>query len=114
VSDRASTPDELASILERFRLEPAGDRQPSEITEAQLQLLLARIAAVTDTVRALESHETRRIASRILLDDLTVVAAQFRGRANAIAASLATAIAEMREALERCERSSARRRFPRS
>jgi hypothetical protein len=96
VPNRALTPDELTPLLERFRPERARGKTPSEISDAEVQLLLARIAALTDALHDAEPNETARLASRILLSDLAVLAAQFRGRANAMRTSLAKALEELR------------------
>ncbi|MGH9723005.1 MAG: hypothetical protein ACRD8O_22570 [Bryobacteraceae bacterium] len=94
---------ELAGLLERFPLERAGGRTFEEIADAHVQLLLARIAALTDLLRGAEPNETTHLASRLLLSDLTIVAAHFRGRANVMRPSLAKALAQLRESLARCE-----------
>jgi hypothetical protein len=103
VSDRELTPDELTELLGRFPVERAGARTLEEITEAQVQLLLARLEALTTLLRSAEPNETARLASRMLLRDLTAVAALFRGRTNAMRPSLATARTQLREALAACD-----------
>jgi hypothetical protein len=70
----------------------------SEIAEVQIQLLLTRVAALTDALRGAESNDTTRLASRIVLNDLAVVAGQFRARANTMRPVLAKSIADLREA----------------
>ena len=82
VPQRTLTSDELTQLLERFPLERAGGRPLEATTETQVQLLLGRIAALTEALRGRESNETTRLASRMLLVDLTSAAAYFRGRTN--------------------------------
>ncbi len=94
---RTLTPDELTQLLERFPLERAGGRPLEEATEAQGQLLFERIAALTEALRGTESNETTRLASRMLLVDLTSAAAHFRGRTNTMRSLLAKALAELRD-----------------
>lgn len=92
VGDRAMTADDLTASLERLRLQPAGTRTPSEVTQVQLDFLLARISSLTETLRATNSEDAARLASRLLLSDVALVAAQFRGEANAMSRSLSTAL----------------------
>jgi len=88
--------DDLTALLERFRSDRVGARPAAEVSEAQLQLLLARMAALTDTLREAEPSETARLASRLLMNDLAAVADQFRGRANTMRAALAKALKDLR------------------
>jgi len=103
VAERAFTSDDLAALLERFPLERAGTRPSLEITEFQVQLLLSRIAALTDALRDAESDETTRLAHHVLLSDLALVAGQFRGRANGLRASLVETLASLRDTIAHCE-----------
>jgi hypothetical protein len=99
VSPREFTLKELTDLLERFRPErAAGKAAPPEITEAQVQLLLARIGAFTDALRGAESNEPARLAMRVALNDLATIAAQFRGRTNTMRAALEPALADLRNA----------------
>jgi hypothetical protein len=91
------TAADLARLLERFLLERTGDRTFEEVADAQLQTLAARIAALTDVLRDAEPSQTVNLASRILLGDLTAVAAHFRGRANAMQSMLEQALADPRD-----------------
>jgi hypothetical protein len=50
------------------------------------------MAALTDALRDGGSNETCRLAERLLLTDLALVAAQFRGRTNALNESLTRAL----------------------
>ena len=99
VPDRTSTAEDLTALLERLRLQPAGASTPSEVTRAQLDLLLARIGSLTEALRNADRNETTRLASRLLLSDLALVAAQFRGSANAMSASLSHALEGLTRAL---------------
>jgi hypothetical protein len=101
VPDRARPPDDLTALLERLKLQPAGAASLSEVSRAQLDLLLARIASLTDALRGAPSDETSRLAARLLLADLSSVAAQFRGRANDIAGALARALDGLSSDLEK-------------
>jgi hypothetical protein len=97
VPSRKFTLDELTELVERFRPDRAGSKVPHEITESQVQLLLARIAALTEVLRSAEPGEPARLASRLALNDLAAVADQFRGRTNAMRAALAKALADVRD-----------------
>jgi hypothetical protein len=100
VPDRASPSDDLTALLERLRLHPAGRASLSEVNQAHLDLLLGRIASLTDALRDAQSDETARLTARLLLADLALVAAQFRGRANDVAGALARAADGIRSGLE--------------
>lgn len=114
VPDRSPPSDDLTALLERLRLQPAGPASLSEVNRAQLDLLLARIASLTDALRGAPSDETSRLAARLLLADLGLVAAQFRGRANDIAGALTRALDGIRCGLESTEptRSDRKARVP--
>jgi hypothetical protein len=99
VPDRVSTPEELKALLERLRLQSAGPRTSPEVAQAQQDLLLARIAALTEAVRGSGRSDVATLASRLLLDDLALVIAQFRGEANGIHASLSGALDGLTAAL---------------
>ena len=86
--NRSFTADDLTTLLERFRLQEGGAKSTAEVTEAQLDVVLARIAALTEALRKAEDDEVTRLASRILLGDLAIVAAHFRARTNDITVSL--------------------------
>ena len=100
VPDRASPSDDLTALLERLRLQPAGAASLSEVNRAHLDLLLARIASLTEALRGAQSDETSRLAARLLLAALGLVAAQFRGRANDTADALTRALDGIRSGLE--------------
>jgi hypothetical protein len=92
VASRPFNADDLTRLLERFRLQQAGANATPEVNQAQLDLLLARIASLTDTLRDTEANETTRLASRLLLSDLGLVSAHFRARANEIGEALTRAL----------------------
>ena len=100
MTQRASPVDDLTAVLERLRLHQAGARSPSEVTQAQVELLLARIASLTDTLRGTEWNDASRAAARLLLADLAMVEAQFRGNANAIGERLTGTLENVRRILE--------------
>jgi hypothetical protein len=82
------SPDDLTDLLERCRLQAAGGKSPDEVTQGELDLLLARIDLLTSALRAAEANETARLATRLLLLDVGLVAAQLRGRVNVLRDSL--------------------------
>lgn len=106
VAGRTLTSGDLALLLERFRAERAGARTAADMSDEQVQASLARIAALTDALGGTESNDASRIASRVLLSDLAFVAAQFRGRANTIRASLDKVLEDLRAALAIVETSA--------
>ena len=83
------TSEELAQLLERFPLERASGRTLDETVDMQIQVLLARIEALTEMLRRAGRDENAHLASRILLSDLTAVAVHFRGRTNTMRSTLA-------------------------
>lgn len=93
-------------------MERAAGKGASEVGDAQLQLLLVRVAALTDALRNAAPNDAARAATRLLIADLSSVAGQFRGRANTIRASLAEAEKGLRDALGRFETSRARPTAP--
>lgn len=100
VSNHVSPSDDLTALLERLRLQPAGAASLSEVSQAHLDLLLARIASLTEALRDAQSDETSRLAARLLLADLAPVVARFRGGANDIAGALARAADGIRSGLQ--------------
>ena len=92
------TVDELNALLERFALDRAGSRPAEAMTEAQIQHLLARATALTDALRDAEHSTAAQLASRLLLEDLAVIAAHFRGRANSMKPVLSKALADLADA----------------
>ena len=98
--ERASI-DDLTALLQQLRLQQPGAKSTSEATQAQIDLLLARIALLTDTLRDAEWSEPSRAAARLLLADLAMVSAQFRGNANSISERLAGTLETVRLILER-------------
>ena len=98
-------PASLVELLERMPLERAGGKTIDETSQTQAQHVLARIAALTDTMRRSESNETARLASRLLLDDLATVAALFRARANEISVLLTKGLDDLQQVLVRSDNS---------
>ena len=98
VPGKSLTLGELNATLERFALDRAGSRPAEEMTEAQIQHLLARVAALTDALRDAEHSTPAQLASRLLLEDLAVITAHFRGRANSMKPVLSKALADLGDA----------------
>ena len=99
--ERASSFDDLSALLQQLGLQKPGAASPSEVNQAQTDLLIARMASLTETLRTAEWNDTSRAAARLLLADLAMVAAQFRGQATAIGEKLATTLEHVRVDLER-------------
>jgi hypothetical protein len=93
------TADDLTQLLERLTLERAGAQTSVQAGDAQIEMLCARVALLTDALRDAEANDAARLAARVLLADLAQVTAQFRGRANSIRATLEAAEDDMRAAL---------------
>lgn len=104
MAERASAIDRLAALLQQLRLQQADGKLPSEVTQAQVDLLLARIASLTEALRgAAEQNATFRVGARLLLADVAMVAAQFRGNTNAFGERLTRALESAQQALDRPE-----------
>ena len=93
------TADDLTHLFERLTVERAGAQTSVQAGEAQIEMLCARVALLTEALRDAEASDAARLAARVLLADLVQVTAQFRGRANTIRASLEAAVHDMRAAL---------------
>ena len=91
---------DLTAVLRQLRLHQAWTQSPSEITQAQVELLLVRIAVLTEALRGTESNESSRSATRLLLADVAMVSAQFRGNTNALGERLTRLLEHTRLALE--------------
>jgi hypothetical protein len=104
VPERPLAADDLTALLERLRIQPAGTKTPSEVTQAQLDLLLARIGSLTSALRDGASPETERLAARLLLSDLALATAQFRAGANAVSVSLSSALDGLHAVLDAAEK----------
>jgi hypothetical protein len=100
VPDPANTPGDLILLLERLRLPSAGAKYTPEVIREQGDVLITRIAALTEALRGAAEDETSKLASRMLIGDLALVAAQFRGRANELVASLTRARDDIRGELD--------------
>jgi hypothetical protein len=92
VPDRQLLPDDLASLLERFSAEAAGSRLPAQVAESELELLLARVAALTELLRTAAANDTARVAARLLLADVAMAASRLRGQTNAVSETLTRAL----------------------
>ena len=97
--------DDLTALLQQLRLQQPGAKSPAQIAHAQTDLLLSRIASLSDTLRdtqrGAEWNDTSRAAARLLLADLAMVAAEIRGNATAIHEQLTGTLEDARVALER-------------
>ena len=91
---------DLSLVLQQLRLQQADGKSPSDVTQAQVELLLARIAALTDELRGAHPSETSGATARLLLADLAMAAAQFRGHANELGERLTRALDNARLALD--------------
>ena len=81
---------DLAALLERFRLRPQDVPTVAVAGQTQLDLAFARISALTELLRSHgPSDDAARLAERLLLADLGLVSAWFRGQANETAVALA-------------------------
>ena len=100
VPDRPLSPDYLAALLERLNVQPAGGKLPREVIDAQVDLLLTRIAELTGALRGAGSDGTTRLAARLLVADLSLVAAHFRGRTNDIGVALTRALEGIQHGLD--------------
>jgi hypothetical protein len=102
VAARDSGPDALGALLEELRVPAGAPGTPAAVTETQITQLLGRIAAVTAWLRrAGDAGDASRAAVRLMLADVAMVAAQFRGNTTALDARLEAAIESARQALER-------------
>ena len=96
------SPAALAAALERLSLRPAGVGTVEASTQGQVELSCARIAALTDLLRADTAWtETTRLTARLLLVELGAVSAQFRAGATESADALTRAMDSLRTLLDR-------------
>ena len=93
--DRAISPNDLVQLLERAHPAPAGAKRTSDVTLEQVDILLARVASLTDALRGALEGEAVHLTGRLLISDLALVTAQFRGRTNELVAALARARGEL-------------------
>jgi len=92
--------DPLVSLLQQLRLQQPHSKSPSEATQAQLELFLNRIASLTGALRDAPPGDASAAAARLLLADLAMVAAQFRGRTSELGERLAQALERAELALQ--------------
>jgi hypothetical protein len=99
VPDAPLSPADLMALFERFRLRPQDVPTVAFATRTQLDLMLARITALTDLVRSSDpvADDASRLAIRLLLVDLGVLSAWLRGEANEKAAALGRVLDEVRQ-----------------
>jgi hypothetical protein len=101
VVERGSGADDLTTILKQLQLQRADGKSPADVTHAQVELLLARIASLTDALRgAPQSGDASQITARLLLADVAMVAAQFRGTTTSLNEQLLRALERARLAIE--------------
>ena len=105
MSEPRASIDELTALLQQLRLQQSGGKSPTEVAQAQTDLLLSRIASLSDTLRdtqgGAEWNDASRAAARLLLADLAMVAAEVRGNATALHEQLTATLDDARIALER-------------
>lgn len=101
--DRAISSNDLILLLERLRLPPAGAKPTSDVTLEQVDVLIARIASLTEALSGAAEDETAQLASRMLIGDLALVTAQFRARANELVAALTRARDGIRSEIDGAE-----------
>ena len=101
VPERSASIDDLTALLQDLRLQRAGAQSPAKVSQAQTDLLLARISSLTDSLRGVELNGPSRAAGRLLLADLAMVAAEIRGNATTVHEQLTATLEDARAALER-------------
>jgi hypothetical protein len=99
VTDRLVTAEDLTRLLERLAIERGHAQTGAQASDAQIELLVARITLLTEALRGAAAGDAARLAARLLVADLAQVTAQFRGRTNGIRTTLESAVEEMRAAL---------------
>ena len=105
MAEPASSFGDLASVLQQLRLQRPGASSPVEATQAQIELLLTRIASLTEALRGEAPNGSSPEMARLLLADLSMVAAQFRGNTTAVGDRLTRVLDDVRAALERTSES---------
>ena len=99
VPEPASTNNDLALLLQQLRLQqPPG--ASADTGQAQFDLLLGRISMLTDALRRAPDDETSRAAARLILADLSMVAARLRGDVTSTSERLTTVLETVRSVLE--------------
>jgi hypothetical protein len=96
VPDAPLSAADLAALLERLRLRPQDVPTLAAANGAQLELTFARIRVLTELVGrgGATDEATLRLAQRLLLADLGLVSASFRGAANEHAGALARVLSD--------------------
>ena len=101
MADRGREPTDLLDILTRLRLQPPDTTSADAAVRGYLELLLARISALTDALRTERVEAAQEaLAARLLLADVTAVVAQLRGQTNELAVSLSAALSATQAILE--------------
>jgi hypothetical protein len=103
MAGRTFTAADLESLVAGLRVVQAGAQSSRVALELQMDVLLERIAALTHALRTPGENEAVRVACRLLLSDIALVAAQLRGGTSEHAALLTQAIEGIR-ALDRADR----------
>ena len=96
----AERTETLTALLQRLGLQQADGTSPTDVTQAQIELLLTRVAALTEQLRRGPSREDLQATTRLLLADLAMVASQFRGKTNVLGERLTHALESAHLALE--------------
>ena len=100
VANPLSPIDDLRALLLQLRLPAPDSKTASDAARSQLDLLLARITALTESLRTAPLDGAFDSAARLLLADLAMVAAQCRGHTSELGERLAHALEHARLALE--------------
>lgn len=95
----------LRSVLRELRVQQPDGKTASQATRSQIELLLTRIGSLTEALRSAPAgdasdSDVSDTATRLLLADLAMVAAQFRGHTSELGERLAHALEHARLALE--------------
>ena len=102
VTDATLTAAALAAALERLQLRPPDVQTVPAAMHGEVELLCARIASITELLRADPAwSDATRVAARLLLADVAAVAAQFRADTNESAGALARTLDSIRSLLDR-------------
>lgn len=91
MAEQPKTAGHLSAVLQRLGLQQAHGNSAADVTQAHIELLLSRIAALTEQLRA-ATAEPSRDAARLLLADVSMVAAQVRGNTTVLDERLGRAL----------------------
>jgi hypothetical protein len=101
VSEPGIPSDRVLELLQQLQLQASRADTPFDAAQAQSDLLLDRLAALTRALRGADASDSSRIAARLLLADVAMTTAGIRGEASAHEASLTRVLDDVREILER-------------